>query len=455
MSIEADSGWPIADLRDCCEGEIPGVLATCAADGTPNVSYLSQVEYLDDSHVALSFQFFNTTRRNILANPDALLLMVHPRTAAMFRVGLRYLRTETEGALFERMRAKLAGIAAHEHMDGIFKLRGADIYRITCWETVPGKPLPKTQPPRQLLSALRRTLERMATAPALAALFDVLLSSLHSEFGIDHAQLLMLDESGRKLYAVASRGYEQSGVGAEIPLGTGVIGAAAASRTAIRIGYSNSEYAYGRALRDAILKSGPADRIEVEIAPAGLAEPRSQLAVPILIGGDRLLGVLFVESLQERRFSYDDEDALAGIAAQLALGMRLLQAAEVAIEEPAVEVAEPAVPQGPQGPPMAVRYFAENNSIFLGDDYLIKGVAGAILWTLLRDHVASGRTRFSNRELRVDTRIGLPDLFDNLEARLILLQRRLDEHQACVRIEKCGRGRFHLNVNRPLQLVAH
>ncbi|HNK31700.1 MAG TPA: GAF domain-containing protein, partial [Plasticicumulans sp.] len=85
--------------------------------------------------------------------------------------------------------------------------------------------------------------------------------------------------------------------------------------------------------------------------------------------------------------------------------------------------------------------------------YLIKGVAGSILWTLLGDYVALGRTSFSNRELRVDPRIRLPGLSDNLEARLILLSRRLAEHEACVRLARTGRGRLELQVGRPLQLV--
>ena len=106
----------------------------------------------------------------------------------------------------------------------------------------------------------------------------------------------------------------------------------------------------------------------------------------------------------------------------------------------------------PSGAPLRVRHYAVNDSVFLGDDYLIKGVAGNILWTLLQDHQASGRTQFSNRELRADPRVRLPDQSDNLEARLVLLHRRLAERQACVQMEKTGRGRFRLNICRPLEL---
>jgi hypothetical protein len=99
-----------------------------------------------------------------------------------------------------------------------------------------------------------------------------------------------------------------------------------------------------------------------------------------------------------------------------------------------------------------VRHFAENDSVFFGDDYVIKGIAGAILWVLLADYARSGRTEFSNRALRLDPRLRFPDVNDNLEARLILLQRRLADRAAPVRLAKTGRGRFCLDIRTALEL---
>ena len=110
-------------------------------------------------------------------------------------------------------------------------------------------------------------------------------------------------------------------------------------------------------------------------------------------------------------------------------------------------------PTPSRGAALQLRRYAANDSLFLDGEYLIKGVAGAILWKLARHHVQEGRTEFSNRELRLDPSLRLPDVSDNLEARLLLLQRRLQEHGPHLRIEKTGRGRFRLVVRRPLELL--
>jgi adenylate cyclase len=436
-------------IRDALDGAIPGVIATCARDGTPNVSFVSQVHFVDAAHVALSFQFFSKTRENVLANPRATALVIHPRTGVQHRLALHYLHTQTQGPLFESMKAKLAGIASHTGMSGVFRLLGADLYRVLDLEEVPDKQLPAPPPRCSLLPAMRAFAQRLAACTDLATLLDQTLSSMESLFGIAHAMLLLLDEPGVRLYTVASRGYAPSGVGSEIPLGHGVIGVCARERTPIRITHMTSEYTYSRAMRDSAQASGLDEVLETEIPLPGLAQPRSQLAVPIVLG-KRLLGVLFAESSEDQRFGYDDEDALVAIAAQVGMGIHALQQASESQEEAAPEVA--------QGPPVGeavtvIRHYAADDSVFLGDDYLIKGVAGAIFWKLVHHYSYERRTEFTNRELRLDASIRLPDITDNLEARLILLQRRLAERAAPVFIEKTGRGRFRLCVRRPVRLV--
>lgn len=437
----------LESIRACLEGVIPGTIATRAADGTPNIAYLSQIEYVDGEHVALSYQFFNTTRRNILASPYARVAVIDPRTGAHYRLSLQYLRTEESGPLFERMKVRLAAIASHTGMAGVFRLLGADIYRVLDIEQVPGDTLPPPPQPCNLLAALRACTESLCGAPDLDGLLARLFDGLQAHFGIEHAMMLMLDEAAGRLYTVATRGYADSGVGSEIALGDGVIGVAARERTPIRIGHFTAEYSYGRAIRDNMARNG-VDGIDTEIPLPGLADSRSQLAVPVM-ACRQLVGMLYLESTQDLRFGYDEEDALVALAGQLGVGIRLLQQ----MQEPAEEAPPAAAPVVPAGKPLSVRHYAENDSVFLDGDYLIKGVAGAILWALVRDHAEHGRCEFSNRELRLDRRIRLPDLSDNLEARLILLARRLVERDAPLRIEKTRRGRFRLCVRRPLELV--
>ncbi len=436
-------------IRNCLEGAIPSSIATVAPDGTPNVAYLSQVHYVDCDHVALSFQFFNKTRENVLAHPRAIVQVVDPDIATHYQLTLQYLRTETEGPLFESMKAKLAGIASHAGMSKVFRLLGSDIYRVLDIKRVPGAISSNTSARRVAIGALREFSQRLAAYRELDGLLDTALVNLDQLFDIHHSMVLMYDEPGRRLYTVASHGYTQSGVGSEIALGEGVIGVAAAQRTPIRINYMAREYLYTHTVRKNIASNDPqCCTLEMEIPLPGLPESRSQLAVPIFFG-ERLLGVLYVESPDDMRFTFEDEDALVALGGQLGMTMRVL---ELSAERVEADDANALPVAAVTGAPVIVRHFTENDSVFIGDDYLIKGVAGAIFWKLLRDYVQHGRTDFSNRELRLDNALRLPDICDNLEARLILLQRRLAERCEFLRIEKTGRGRFRFFVGRPVRL---
>jgi adenylate cyclase len=433
--------YSLESIRRCFEGAIPAQVATCAADGTPNVAYLSQVHYVDSAHVALSFQFFSKTRENVLANPYAMAQVVDPSSGVQYQLSLQYLRTETEGPLFEYMKARLAGVASQTGMSKVFVLRGSDVYRVMDIHCATPSTAACGPERASRLPALRACSYRLAKCGELSSLLDELLAGLAAHFDIGHAMVLMFDAANERLYTVASLGYAESGVGSEVALGQGVIGVAAQEQTPIRIAFLTGDYAYSRALRESLGENG-----EKEIPFPGLAAPHSQLAVPIAVRG-KLLGVLYVESEQKLRFTYEDEDALMALAGQLGFAMQLFEQHEEC------QVDQPGLPQAQQagGAAVQVRRYAADNSVFVDGEYLIKGVAGAILWKLLSDH-QQGRSEFTNRELRLDASLRLPDVSDNLEARLILLQRRLAERCPYLRIDKTGRGRFKLALERPVTL---
>jgi hypothetical protein len=148
------------------------------------------------------------------------------------------------------------------------------------------------------------------------------------------------------------------------------------------------------------------------------------------------------------RFCYEDEDALTIVADRLA---DLIGNVQQEDSGPAVLPESPPQTVPVSRAPITIRHYAADDSVFLDHDYLIKGVAGAIFWKLARAHVGQGRVEFTNRELRLDPALRLPEHSENLEARLVLLQKRLSE-RSIIRIEKCGRGRFRFAVPCALTL---
>lgn len=126
----------LQQVRDAMEGVLPAVVATCAADGTPNVTYLSKVVFVDAEHVALSNQFFSKTVDNVRQNPHAQITLIRPSSGQQVRLEAQLVRSEDGGELFEQVRAEIDAIASIMHLEAVFKLRSVDVYRVQRVELV-------------------------------------------------------------------------------------------------------------------------------------------------------------------------------------------------------------------------------------------------------------------------------------------------------------------------------
>ncbi len=118
------------ELQPALQGAVPGTVATCSLDGEPNATYIAQAYYVDEHHIALSRQFFKKTARNIAENPKAYIQIVHPETGEDWRLVIEYVRSETEGELFDRMKMQIEAIASMTGMTDVFRLLSTDIHKV-------------------------------------------------------------------------------------------------------------------------------------------------------------------------------------------------------------------------------------------------------------------------------------------------------------------------------------
>ena len=454
----------LESLATCFQGLLPAQLFTSSLDGIPNAAYLSHVDYVDSTHVALSFQFFNKSRRNISENPHALVIVIDPDTGQGWQLRLRYQRSETEGPLFERMALRIEAIASYCGLKGIFKLRAADIYEVRAIEPARetmGAPAERSldrnlraaaQSPVFTMKALQDVAERIQRADCLESLVDSILEGLDESFGFKHSMILVPGEEPGVLVTIATRGYEQNGAGAEVRFGEGIAGLVAEARKPIRISGLLRGMLYAYAMHHGDSKDPRKFRRQIPVP--GLANPESQLGVPLLVRGE-LVGVLCLESEVRYRFHEEDKASIELLGNYLAIAIQNMQMQEstaAGVPAAADKMAPPASPAPP--PPAAsksvrheVVYYGADECILVDGEYLIRSLPARILWRLLSEVAHSGRGEFTNRELRLDKTLNLPEWKDNLESRLILLRRRLEQKCPEIRITPSARGRFRLELN--------
>jgi adenylate cyclase len=469
----------LSKLSRCFQGIVPCVIATASKEGVPNITYLSQVHYLDEQHLALSRQFFNKTHQNLNENPYATIQLADPLTFDAYRVVVRYQRSETEGALFDELSARIQAIASHSGMAGVFRLVAADICEVVSIELIEGFLEPGGERlslfelgfangPLTEVRALQLISERINRARDIEELFATTLQAFQELFGLAHTIVLVPDDSKvsspadpraatQRLVTLHSHGYGTSGIGAEVNFGEGLIGIVAQTKRLLRVSGLGNALSYGRAIRDRAREVHGEASLAPELPLPGLPNAQAQLALPMLVG-DELIGVLAFESLDGMAFAAWHESFLQVLANQIAIGFDRLREEDEALAPAPLALGDSTPPtkaplaESGVSKKRSFVFFRNDDCVFVDGDYLVRNVPGKILWKLLAEHARGGRTQFTNRELRLDPTLGLPAVKDNLESRLILLRKRLGEKCPDVRIVPTQRGRFALELDCALEL---
>ena len=435
---------PLRSILPAFQGVIPSPVATVSPDGTPNITYVSVVRFLDDDRIAFSNQFLGKTADNLGANPSLTIRVVDPEALLDYDLDATWLRSERSGELFDSMRAQIDAIADQTGIGGTLRLRAVEVLRVERCRQV--RDSVAVAPPGESglvgVDTLTVFAQRLDACRELGELTQTALELLDDLFGIGSSMILMADEESGTLFVVAHHG-SAVGVAAEVPMGEGIIGVAAQRRRQVSVPH----VARARTLNLAAARSGVDERPEIPLP--GLEDAQSLVATPILLHG-RLLGLLYVDSTMPGRYDTADSRLLELVARQIGMFIGLLDT--TTDDHHPVQRHRQGTTAG--GAPARVIVFHDaDGTVLIDGDYIIRGVAGRLLFAMLSEYQRSGRTRFSNRELRLNRDIGLPAGNDNLDARLLALRRRLVERADPFRLERVQRGQHELSVSADLHLA--
>ena len=163
---------------------------------------------------------------------------------------------------------------------------------------------------QQISSEITSTLD-------LDVVLEIVLRATERVLGFEHSMILLKDLAQDTLRLFAGRGYDRSGIGAEVAFGEGVIGVVAERKRMMRVGNIGASVAYLASIRARLEAAGDIGPRGTAARLPGLSNAQSQLALPLLVK-DRLVGVLAVESPKPNAFDELDEILLSIVGNQAA-----------------------------------------------------------------------------------------------------------------------------------------
>ena len=184
------------------------------------------------------------------------------------------------------------------------------------------------------IEIIERVASQISKTLNLDAIAKTMLISMEEYFDFKHSMILLLDSSESALKVIATHGYQEEGIGAQVKIGVGVIGMVAKKKKLMRMANLGAQKQYMQAIKQQIQPSEDTV-VADEISLPGLKNAESQVAIPMLME-DELIGVFSVESDQVNIFDKSDELIIKILANQTANALqnaKLYQLEQERLEE--------------------------------------------------------------------------------------------------------------------------
>ena len=105
------------------------------------------------------------------------------------------------------------------------------------------------------IEIIERVASQISKTLNLDAIAKTMLISMEEYFGFKHSMILLLDGSESVLKVIATHGYKEEGIGAEVKIGVGVIGMVAKKKKLMRMANLGAQKQYMQAIKQQIQPS--------------------------------------------------------------------------------------------------------------------------------------------------------------------------------------------------------
>lgn len=287
------------------EGGYPSCIITSSSDGIPNITNLTRVWNVDAEHVAIANQFLRKTLRNLEENPLALMRLVHPADLRHWELAVRYVRSEREGALYDRLQQDIQTLSWIAGAEEPAELRTAMLFEAL---------------------SIRECAEESLHLQSSPEVFGDMLNALSDALDWSRMSYWLPSDGRQDVSLLVSRGVPGAGVNPNAFSSVKRLAEwAVAKQRPIRLRNVRSQLRYMKSIRSHASDKGP-------FSPSSSTIGSSYLALPI-VAFDDTIGIVCCEETAERAEALNRlEDGFLAVLSVL-LGEALAAAASIAETE--------------------------------------------------------------------------------------------------------------------------
>lgn len=169
-------------------GVVPATIITSNKEGSPNITNIARVWFVDSHHVAIANHMLNKSIQNLRDNPFAFIRTMDTNTFTTWEIEVEYEGSNSDGDIFTEMKKQYEVLSMMLESGNPITLKSAEVFQVL---------------------AVRSCDDENSHLISNTDLYNPLLEQLEKKLGWDSSGVWIEDENSDELHLVTMRGLDE------------------------------------------------------------------------------------------------------------------------------------------------------------------------------------------------------------------------------------------------------